>query len=527
MNPYKISSFLENKKIGFWMIFIFVCLIPIALWRDYTPANELRYISIADEALRNHTWFSLTNHGVPYSDKPPFYFWLIMLCKLITDEYHMGILILYSLIPALGICYTMAKWSQNMMGESCRASLPLFLITTGYFAGTAMVLRMDMLMVWFIVLALYHFHQMYEGKGSLRKHQVLMAIYIILGFYAKAFMGILIPLVSSLVFLVTKKEGRSFFKYWNGWVWTIIIGGIALWFGMVYIEAGGEYLYNLTVGQTVSRSVKVSVHKKPFYYYIIFLSYGIAPWTLFYVISLIEGIKKRLFQSSAEHLFLVVILTTFVMLSCFGSKLAIYLVPIFPFMACLALIVLERCKWNKLMAASISLPAIATVLAFPAYLIVAYRMPEWHHPSLYIATALLSCASALSINFAWRSKRLLTAAQLFCIGFLLTAFVGGFSLQKFNPTIGYTALAKEAQKQEKEWNCNGIATFGVWRAENMDVFFPDRLNVVTQADSLTLPKYEGKLLIVKEKKLKDKKVKLIVSTKPLLTTFNGYVLVKL
>lgn len=154
-------------------------------------------------------------------------------------------------------------------------------------------------------------------------------------------------------------------------------------------------------------------------------------------------------------------------------------------------------------------------------------MPEWHHPSLYIATALLSCASALSINFAWRSKRLLTAAQLFCIGFLLTAFVGGFSLQKFNPTIGYTALAKEAQKQEKEWNCNGIATFGVWRAENMDVFFPDRLNIVTQADSLTLPKYEGKLLIVKEKKLKDKKVKLIVSTKPLLTTFNGYVLVKL
>lgn len=526
MNRNSITSFLESRTMTQWIVFIFICLIPIAVWRDYTPANELRYISIADEALRNHTWFSLTNHGEPYSDKPPFYFWLIMLCKLITGEYHMGILILYSLLPALGIAHTMGKWTRGLMSANSRATLPLFLITTGYFAGTAMVLRMDMLMVWFIILALYHFHQMYEGKGSFKKHQILMAVYIVLGFYAKAFMGILIPLVTSLVFLAVRKEWRSFGKYWNWKVWTIILASLVFWFGMVYVEAGSEYLYNLTVGQTVSRSVKVSVHKRPFYYYLIFLSYGVAPWTLFYLVGIIKGIRERLFRTSAEQLFLTEIITTFVMLSCFGSKLAIYLVPIFPFMAALALIALEQSRWNRLMAFCVSLPAIAVVLAFPAYLYVAQTMPEYRHPALYVATALLTAGSIWSLICAWGKKKLLLSAIVFCMTFLLTAFAGGFALQKFNSLIGYTELAKTAQKQEQEWQLKGVATYGVWRAENMDVFFPERLHVIESADSLNLNKLKNNLLILNKSKLEEGAVDSLIQDRPQKEILKQYVLVK-
>lgn len=526
MNLNNISSYLGSRKMTYWVVFIILCLIPIAVWRDYTPANELRYISIADEALRNHTWFSLTNHGVPYSDKPPFYFWLIMLCKLITGEYHMGILILYSLVPALGIAYTMGKWTRGLMSSNTRATLPLFLITTGYYSGTALVLRMDMLMVWFIILALYHFHQMYEGKGIFRKHQILMAVYVVLGFYAKAFMGILIPLVTSLVFLAFRKEWRNFGKYWNWKVWTIILASLVFWFGMVYVEAGGEYLYNLTVGQTVSRSVKVSVHKHPFYYYLIFLSYGVAPWTLFYLTGIIQGIRKRLFRTSTEQLFLIEIISTFVMLSCFGSKLAIYLVPIFPFMTALALISLEQSRWNRFMAFSISLPAIAVVLAFPAYLFLAQSMPEFRHPALYVATAVLTAGSLLSLIYAWHKKELLMSAITFCVAFLLTAFAGGFALQKFNSQIGYTELAQQAQEKEREWQLKGVATYGVWRAENMDVFFPERLLVIDSADSLASDRIKGRLLILNKSKLGKAPVDSLIQNKLQKEILNQYILVK-
>ena len=33
---------------------ILLCLLPILILRDFTPANELKYLSIADEALRQH-----------------------------------------------------------------------------------------------------------------------------------------------------------------------------------------------------------------------------------------------------------------------------------------------------------------------------------------------------------------------------------------------------------------------------------------------------------------------------------------
>ena len=60
-----------NKK-TFIFVIMLLALLPIMLLRDFTPDNELRYLSIADEALRNHTFFAFTNHGVAYADKPPF-----------------------------------------------------------------------------------------------------------------------------------------------------------------------------------------------------------------------------------------------------------------------------------------------------------------------------------------------------------------------------------------------------------------------------------------------------------------------
>ena len=66
-------------------IFIVVALLPVLILRDYTPDNELRYLSIVDEAMENGTFFTFYNQGEIYADKPPLYFWLIMLGKYLAD----------------------------------------------------------------------------------------------------------------------------------------------------------------------------------------------------------------------------------------------------------------------------------------------------------------------------------------------------------------------------------------------------------------------------------------------------------
>jgi len=62
---------MKNKYLYlFWLL----ALLPMMIGRDFTPDNELRYLSIVDEALRNGTLFAFTNQGEIYADKPPLYF---------------------------------------------------------------------------------------------------------------------------------------------------------------------------------------------------------------------------------------------------------------------------------------------------------------------------------------------------------------------------------------------------------------------------------------------------------------------
>ena len=56
---------MKMKKTIIFYSAILVCLLPVLLLRAYTPSSELRYLSIADEALRCHHFFAFTDGGAP------------------------------------------------------------------------------------------------------------------------------------------------------------------------------------------------------------------------------------------------------------------------------------------------------------------------------------------------------------------------------------------------------------------------------------------------------------------------------
>ena len=71
--------------------FIFAMLLPLLLMRDYTPSNELRYLNIVDDAIESGNFFTFYDHGEPYADKPPLYFWVMMLLRKIAGSQTSGI----------------------------------------------------------------------------------------------------------------------------------------------------------------------------------------------------------------------------------------------------------------------------------------------------------------------------------------------------------------------------------------------------------------------------------------------------
>lgn len=312
-------------------ILFIIALLPVILLRDFTPSNELRYLSIADEALRDGHLFAFFNHGIIYADKPPLYLWIVMAGRWLFGDGCMAFISLFSLVPALVIVTTMHRWTRSELTQEQSGTARIMLLTCGLFPVMAVTLRMDMLMVMFIVLALRRFSIMEQRDSYGWHHSILMGTFVFLAVFSKGPLGILVPLVGTLVYALTSRRWTLFFRVWNFRTWSVLIALCALWFGLAYLEGGLPYLNEMLFHQTMGRAVNAFHHKRPFYFYLIAITYTMLPWLPYFAIVAYKAIRRHTVLPSTSRYFLCIILTTFVMLSAFSSKLQVYLLPIFPF----------------------------------------------------------------------------------------------------------------------------------------------------------------------------------------------------
>lgn len=464
-------------------ILYLLAVLPMFIYRDFTPDNELRYLSIADEALRNGSVFTFTNHGIIYADKPPLYMWIVMLGKLLFGYHNMLFLAIFSFVPALVVIYVMDQWVKNVLSESERLAGQLMLLTSGYFIGTAVVLRMDMLMCMFIVLALYTFFRMYRETGK-QRDTILFPFLLFMAIFSKGPIGILVPLVSTIIFLFIKGDIKTIGRYW-GWKTLLVLSILCgAWFSGVYAEGGSHYLNNLLFDQTVNRALNSIHHNEPFYFYFLTIWYSLAPWSLLFIGILIAGLKKRMASTDLEIFFLVVALSTFATLSLFSSKLAVYMLPAFPFFAYISVLWLTRLGSPKWMLLMVVIPALILCVALPAVYIAQKIIINGEisiSPLLLFAGLILSVSGILALRYLYDYKLNLGIITMGS-GMLLAVFFVSFSLPKYNSMIGLSELCYQAKKTATE---NGISNFyycQMRKGDNLDVYLGVNLEKLRKKD---------------------------------------------
>lgn len=462
---------------------LLLVFLPLLLFRDFTPDNELKYLSIADEAIRNGNFFTFTNHGLVYADKPPLYLWIVMLGKLIFGTHSMLFLGLFSLIPALVVLFVMDKWIASEVDSRSRLSAQLMLITTGFFIGAGIVLRMDMLMCMFIVLSLYTFYRMYEGNGT-KWSGTLFAIYVFMALFSKGPIGLLVPLLSVVAFLAVKGELKTFGRYWEIKTWSILLICSAVWFAGVFIEGGSNYLHNLLFNQTVNRAVDSFHHKKPFYYYFEVIWQCLAPWSLLYIGVIIAGVKAKMIKTDLEKFFLTVITVTFVGLSLISSKVEVYMLPAFPFFAYLAVLLLSKGKLSRFTSALIAIPVVIVGLAFPAVFVLSgfKSMAMLNSPIIYMATGFLLIIAVLTLYYLYKERNLNKSVNTLAIGLLLVIFTGSFFIPSYNEYIGYRELCKTGEGIARQKKIDSFYIYNPNRMGNIDVYLKHELKDLKESD---------------------------------------------
>lgn len=475
---------INYTKYVFWLL----ALLPIFLMRDFAKGNELTYLSIADQALQNGNLFAFYNHGAIYADKPPLYIWLIMLGEKFWNSHCMLWMGIFSIVPAFVILYIMDKWCTPIIDKKYRTAGQWLLLTTGLFIGSTVIVRMDMLMSMFIVLALYTFYKMYT-EGITVKRQFLLPFYIFLAVFTKGPLGLLIPVLSIFVFLIAEKKTKQL-KYYLGWkTWAILVTFCFLWFMMVFIEGGKTYLYNLLFHQTFGRAYKAFAHRTGFFYYFYAVIYSMAPWIILYICVIYEGIKKKLIVHPIQRFFLTVFVVTFVLLSCISSKIEIYLLPAYPFIVFLVASLMKQTENETGPIVGLFLPALCFTLSLPAMLIMRNLrlLPTWQNPFIYAATAILSFGGVVmlvqlikTINSIkhdvdvygqpHESVFMVKNIRMICLATMFALFVASGSLPNLNDDIGYSQLAKNVTSLAKENNIYCYYSYHIKNANAMDYY---------------------------------------------------------
>lgn len=448
--------------------------------RDFTPDNELRYLSIAKEATENGNLFAFYNHGLMYADKPPLYIWLLMLANKVSLGNSMFFLSLFSIIPAYVTTAVMSNWVSPYVEKEKIIIGQFLLLSTAYFLASSVIVRMDMLMGMFIVLSLYTFFKMYKGNCS-KKNRLLFPLFLFLSLFSKGLLGLLIPIVTIIVFLLIKREKREIINFlgWKTFIPLFLL--VAVWMILVFYDGGYEYFNNLVFHQTLGRAINSFHHRGPFYFYLINMWYIFFPWTFLYVFVFFLSVRKRLINSDLKLLFLTAIGVIFILLSLISSKVDIYLLPAIPFITFLTVLLLKDLKDTRLVKLGLIIPNIIFLLAIPVSLFLNYKNSFLSDFIVYMACFVLLLFVVISLYFIFKNE-IESSIIMNSIGLFSLLFIFAFSLPDINPYIGYSSLSDEINTKKNSNPELEISSYRLKNAKDMDVYYGDNIDIINKQD---------------------------------------------
>ncbi len=510
-----MKDFIRRHPLAAVFAFVTVCVLPMMILRDPSPSNELRYLSIVEEALEGGHFFCFYNQGIPYTDKPPLFFWLLMFFRLFCSSTCMWLPILFTaLIPSFVTVAVMDRWLR--LASSGQSTLWRVASAAFFLAGMLVMiqtffLRMDMLMTMFIILALFTFWKMYTGRDVRKADRWLLPLYIFLALFTKGPVGFFAPVLIIVAFLTLEKSLRRLpeFLGWRQWlVMLLLFGG---WILGAWLEGGGEYIRSLLFHQTLDRAVNAFTHKQPFWWYIPTLLYTVLPYTLLMIPAVVFLYTQRDPSDSFGRLLLTSIAVIFIMLSAFSGKLAIYLTPILPFMAYLMPKFGKMTDGRAETIKKAALLVVAAILAVggigilamsratgrdllaPMALRLAIVTPYIFCKTILAIAATLAAGSIAAIVVICR-KGWVKGAIALGAAIYLAVLAAGVTIEPLNEFTAYEKVCREAVKASDSDTYN---TLYVRRPENMDVYLGcDVCDWKEDIDGFVAGDHRGEVLIV-------------------------------
>lgn len=339
-------------KKTFWIL-LAICaltLLPFIGLSDFHTKGEPREAVVAYSMIEQNDWILPRNNGgeIPY--KPPFFHWCIAAVSMLlnggeVNEAMSRLPSAISLIATIMGCFVF--YARHVMLRLAIVTA-LIAFTTFELHRAGENCRVDMVLTALTVLALFCFYRWYDrGLHGIPWIAILLMSCATL---TKGPVGSIIPCLVTGVFLIIKRV-----KLWTV-VWKLSLCGIlslilpVAWYIAAYNHGGKEF-FDLVLEENLRRMTNTMSYDScvnPWYFNLVTMVGGFAPWTLFAVISLFSlhyhrfSISRNMFSTiggsikrmSSVDMFSLTAIVVIFLFYCFPqSKRSVYLMPIYPFTA--------------------------------------------------------------------------------------------------------------------------------------------------------------------------------------------------
>ena len=409
-------------------IFLVIILIPLfclgvanhGLW---TP-DEPRVAEIGREMAVTGDWVVPMLNQRYFLEQPPLYYAAIGASFKVWGSVSDGVARIPSVIFAFGAC--MALFFLGRLLFSARAGfIAAFVLATSFeFFRVAHWLVVDSALTCFILVALLFFMKGYLSENSGRKLLFYALFYVSCGFsfFSKGFIGVAIPALSIVVFLIFERNIREILRMrlWLGI--GIFLAMILPWLYGLWHQGGSEYLHVFLVRNHLQRFLPggPTGHHQPFYYYFAGFPEGALPWGLLLVPIIYFSFWKAKGIPPVQRVGLIFLkswfLAGFIFLSFASTKRILYLLPVFPSFALLTAWYIDSTLRPRAFAGveKVFLYLFSCIFLLvglgmvPAYLQAANKYPSIASTVVFTATlvvsALILAFSLLSVRYLYKRE---------------------------------------------------------------------------------------------------------------------------
>jgi 4-amino-4-deoxy-L-arabinose transferase-like glycosyltransferase len=304
------------------------------LTRPLTPIDETRYVSVAWEMWLRGDFLVPFKNGAPYSDKPPFLFWMFQAGWAlfgVNDWWPRLVLPLFSAGGLFLTCRLARRlWPQHA-GLGGQAALVLASALLWIVFSTSVMF--DVILAFWVLSGLHGVLAATEGK---RGGFVLLGIAIGLGVLTKGPV-ILLHLLPVAALAPWWNPGLRWGRWFGGLLLAVLLGAaIALAWALPAGFSGGEAYRNAIFwGQTANRMVESFAHRRPFWWYMPLLPLLLFPWFAWPAWWKALAQLRRAGLDRGSRFCLAWMLPVFVAFCFISGKQPHYLVPLFPAFALL------------------------------------------------------------------------------------------------------------------------------------------------------------------------------------------------